>query len=292
VPRPPLVTVLMAVHNDIRYLPDAVDSILRQSFEDFEFVVVDDGCSDGTSEYLATLNDDRIRVLRNSSNVGLTRSLNIGLDRCRGAYVARMDADDVAETDRLARQVEFLERNSEVGLLGTSRTLIDEHGDKIAKPQAAVGLAPVLWKMLLGNAFAHPTVMLRREVLERHSLRYDETFQTAQDYELWVRMLQVAQGDNLADPLLRYRLREGITRTRKAEQLANHDWIAHAAIRTFLPELNLSVDDVTQLRSRFGGFSVRDPSLDPHDPYWQHVHAKMRAAFERRYGAVPTAVAA
>jgi glycosyltransferase involved in cell wall biosynthesis len=276
----------MAVHNDLRYLPEAVGSILSQSFGDFEFVIVDDGCTDGSAEYLASLRDDRIRVLRNPLNVGLTRSLNVGLNHCRGTYVARMDADDVAQTDRLARQVVFLEGNPDVGLLGTSRTLIDEEGNKIATTQAAVGRIPVLWKMLLGNAFAHPTVMLRREVLERHALRYDETFQTAQDYELWARVLQHADGDNLAEPLLRYRLRDGISRVRKSEQLTNHDQIAHAAIRSLLPELDLSRECVTQLRARFGGFSVRDPLIDPNNPHWQNVYAGMRAAFEARYGTV------
>lgn len=286
--REPVVTVLMAVHNDLRFLPEAVQSILGQSFTDFEFLIVDDASSDGSADYLRSLRDPRVRLLRNGTNLGLTRSLNIGLDTCRGRYVARMDADDVSERARLARQVAFLEANDQVGVLGTGRTLIDERGAKVADAPAVAGRAAVLWKMMLGNAFAHPSVMLRRDVLERHALRYDETYQTAQDYELWVRILAHAHGDNLPDAFLRYRLRDGgISRTRKVEQLANHDRIALVAIRTILPDFVTSASEVRELRGRFGGFSVRESGMNADDAAWRRRLDDMRAAFGRRYGVPP-----
>src|SRR5690349_12551287 len=115
----------MSVYNDARFLPHAVESILAQSFEDFEFLVIDDGSTDASGAYLCGLTDGRVRLIRNPSNLGLTRSLNVGLGAARGTFVARMDADDVALPQRLARQVQFLRTHPKVGIVGCSRTLID-----------------------------------------------------------------------------------------------------------------------------------------------------------------------
>jgi hypothetical protein len=121
--------------------------------------------------------------------------------------------------------------------------------------------------------------MLRGHVLHEHHLRYDETFRTAQDYELWSRLLMHTQGANLREPLLRYRLRDGISKTCKPEQLANHDRIALAACSRLLPGFPVSAQDVTNLRGRFGGFSVRDAAMDPADPIWLNRYRQMFDAF-------------
>jgi glycosyltransferase involved in cell wall biosynthesis len=279
------VTVLMSVHNDRRYLPESLDSILAQTFTDFELLVIDDGSTDGSADLLRTLTDRRVRVIRNESNLGLTRSLNIGLNESTGTYVARMDADDVMLLNRLERQVRFLESNPDVGVLGTSRTLIDEDGGFIADAPALPDDRQIRWKCLLGNPLAHPTVMLRRDVLERHGLRYDERYATAQDYELWTRLLPVTKAANLIEPLLRYRLRRGsIGMTRKSDQLANHDRIAYGAIRQLVPGFGMITQaEVTQLRGRFGGHSVRDPLMDPDDPFWRSKHEALGKAFATRH---------
>jgi glycosyltransferase involved in cell wall biosynthesis len=278
------VTVLMSVHNDLRYLPQAVESILRQSFGGFEFLILDDGSTDGSADYIASLADPRVRLVRNETNLGLTRSLNRGLDLARGAFVARMDADDVALPERLARQVEFLESHPDVGIVGSSRVLIDEAGETIANAPAAETDLRIRWKCLLGNPFAHPAVMIRRGVLDRHALRYDEAYRTAQDYELWTRLLAVTKGHNLPEPLIQYRLRAGISRTSKPEQLRNHDRIAHAAITRLVPAYPTSLADVTELRGRFGGFSVREPGMDPNDPVWVGRYLELLETFVRVVG--------
>jgi glycosyltransferase involved in cell wall biosynthesis len=275
----------MSVHNDRRYLAESVGSILDQSFDDFEFLIIDDGSTDGSSEVLRSIDDARVRLISNPQNLGLTRSLNVGLDHARGHYIARMDADDIAEPMRLEWQVDAMERRPDLGLLGTGRLLIDDDDATINIACPVHGRTAVLWKMLLGNAFAHPTVMLRRDVLERHQLRYDERFVTAQDYEFWVRVLQHTAGDNLPEPLVRYRMRQGISQTRKAEQLANHDRIACQAIRTIVPEFATSPVEVMHLRGRFGGFSVRESYMDPSEPKWVERYEALRRAFERRHGA-------
>jgi hypothetical protein len=188
-----------------------------------------------------------------------------------------MDADDVAEPERLAAQFAFMEGNPSVGITGSSRTLIDEQNRFIAEARATEGNLAIRWKCLLGSPFAHPTVMLRRAVLERHGVRYREV-PRAEDYDLWPRLLAHTRGANLPQPLLRYRLRERSTRN-KSGQLARHDRIALSAIRCLLPGFPITPEDVTQLRGRFGGFSVRDRALDPADPHWVRRYARLREAF-------------
>jgi glycosyltransferase involved in cell wall biosynthesis len=281
------VTVLMAAYNEVRYIAAAVESILGQSFGEFEFLIIDDGSTDSSADYLRNLRDSRVRLVRNESNLGLTRSLNKGLDAARGKYIARMDADDIALPDRLARQVALLDANPHVGIVGSSRVLIDENDQEIAVAQAAEDDLGIRWKCLLGNPFGHPTVMLRRAILEQHRLRYDESFRTAQDYELWTRLLMHTQGANLRQPLLRYRLRNGISKTNKPDQLANHDRIALAACNRLLPEFPLTAEQVTNLRGRFGGFSVRDAAMNPVDLLWLQRYRRMFEAFAAAHAGRP-----
>jgi glycosyltransferase involved in cell wall biosynthesis len=278
-PREPLVTVLMSVFNDVRFLPESVESILGQTFGDFQFIIIDDGSSDGSWDYLASLNDPRLRLIRNPRNVGLTASLNVGLALSTGRYIARMDADDISEPDRLQKQFAFLESHPEIGIVGSSRMLIDEVSAVLSIANAVQGDLEIRWKCLLGNPFAHPAVMLRREVLAHHHLRYDESFRTAQDYEFWTRLLQHTHGENLPEPLIRYRLRDGISRRSKAEQLANHDRIVALANQRLLPAFPLNRAEIRELRGRYGGFSVREEGMEPGEDEWVSKYLAMLDTF-------------
>jgi glycosyltransferase involved in cell wall biosynthesis len=262
-----------------------VESVLAQTFADFEFLVVDDGSTDGSPDYLASLcaRDPRVRVLRNQENTGLTRSLNLGLAAARGRLLARMDADDISAPERLKRQVDFLHGHPEVGIVGSSRTLIDEAGTTLGYARAVPDDLGIRWKCLLGNPFAHPSVVLRRDVLARHGLAYNESYRTAQDYELWPRVLRHVKGANLEEPLLRYRLRDGISRMRRSDQLRGHDRIALSAIRTLLPAFPVSIQQVTELRGRFGGNSVREAGMDPADSHWMGKYLELLDAFCAAY---------
>ena len=282
------VTVLIAVHNEERFVRDAIDSILDQSFTAFELVVVDDASTDGTPAILAALADRRVRVLRNNINLGLTASLNRGLDVAQGDFIARLDGDDVARSDRLALQVDFLGHHPDVGIVGSSRRVVDEHGTLLYEAAAIPDDAGIRWRLLLGNALAHPTVMIRRSVLDAHRLRYDESFRTAQDYELWTRLAAVTQTANLVEPLVTYRRRQqGISVSRRDEQLATHDRIAKLAFERLLPGFEIAADEVRQLRGRFGGQSVREPEMDPADPKWIEVLETVRREFDRRWRLMP-----
>src|SRR5262245_5816273 len=127
-PQEPVVTVLMSVFNDSEFLGEAIRSILEQSYDDFEFLIIDDGSTDDSTAVLKGLRDPRVRVVRNPVNLGLTRSLKKGVALARGDFIARMDADDVAFPDRLLWQLRFLDRHRDIALLGSATLQTDERG--------------------------------------------------------------------------------------------------------------------------------------------------------------------
>lgn len=202
----PRVTVLMAVHNGERWLSEAVQSILGQTFHDFEFLIIDDGSTDASLEIVTQFADERIRLIRNEQNCGLAASLNRGMALASGEYVARMDCDDVSLPRRLEKQVSFLDANPEIAVCGSRvRT--------IGRAIEEVWLYPlepdvIRCQLLFENALAHPSVMLRRKIFDSYRLSYDQTFPCSQDYDLWVRTARHAPLANVDDVLLFYRLHE------------------------------------------------------------------------------------
>lgn len=204
----PQVTVLLCVHNGELFFEEALTSILHQTYQDFELLVVDDASSDATPAMLAMAQDPRLRVVRNPTRMGVARSLNIGLGLARGELIARMDADDVSHPDRLGMQVERMRSRPSVGILATTIEAIDEHGSPLPpwrEDLACLEHAAIRDMLPRENCVAHPTVMFRREVVAPRG--YDPHLPVAQDYGLWLRLC--AEGfvfDKLAQPLLRYRV--------------------------------------------------------------------------------------
>jgi glycosyltransferase involved in cell wall biosynthesis len=213
----PKVSVLMPVYNGSRYLCEAIDSILGQTFADFELLVIDDGSTDDSAAIVHSHTDGRIRLLSNNGNRGLVYSANRGLDMARGEYVARMDCDDISLPDRFARQVCFLDRNPDVGICGTH---IEIFGDRQWINRYPVDDAAIRCELLFGTALAHPSVMMRSSLFRESGLRYENRFaNVAEDYDLWVRASQYTRLANLPRVLLRYRWHDSQTSVRKeAEQ--------------------------------------------------------------------------
>jgi len=216
----PRVSVLMAVYNGVPYVRQAVESILAQTMTEFEFIIVDDASTDGTvgvlTEYAAA--DERIRVLTNAQNSGLTASLNVGLRVARAAFIARQDADDVSLPDRLAAQVACLDADSDLVLVGTAATVIDGASRCMQRMPLPLSDAAMRWQMLFANPLCHSAAMFRREC-NGAAVSYDESFQCAQDYELWSRLQEHGQMRNLPEALVKLR-RHGasISATQRAEQ--------------------------------------------------------------------------
>jgi glycosyltransferase involved in cell wall biosynthesis len=205
----PLVSVLLAVSNGERYLPAALESVLRQTVSDFELLVVDDGSTDGTPAILEGIGDVRLRVLRNDERQGLAASLNRGLGEARGRYVARLDADDIAFSRRLEMQLQRMVSGSAIAVVGSAVLELDASGRPGALHAMPTGPVPVRWAALFSSPFFHPSVLVDRDVLEQHGLRYDPEYLESEDYDLWTRLLEYADGDNLAEPLVLYRVHAG-----------------------------------------------------------------------------------
>lgn len=203
----PLVSVLMAVYNDAKWLDDSIPSILSQSLVDFEFIIINDGSTDTTCTVLEewAARDPRIVVRHLPTNGGLARALNLGLSLVRASLVARHDADDIAMPDRLIRQVAYLETHPEVVVVGTNAIAIDGDGNNLGSintPQSPEMIRKVLrWT----TPFVHPSVMYRRDVILRLG-GYDESLLRSQDYDLWFRLLAQYKGANLSEVLLKYRV--------------------------------------------------------------------------------------
>jgi len=200
----PLVSVLLAVHDDTRFLREAVDSVLAQTLSDLELIVVDDG----SAEPLEGFDDARVRLLRNDTQAGLAASLNRALDVATGRHVARLDADDVALPHRFERQIERLDADG-AAVVGSAVVDIDEHGARGRTHVMPAGAVPLRWLALFSSPFFHPTVLVDREVLDRHGLRYDPAFEESEDYDLWTRLFEHASGDNLRDALVLKRVHPG-----------------------------------------------------------------------------------
>jgi glycosyltransferase involved in cell wall biosynthesis len=213
----------MAVHNGGPYLRESIESILAQSFTDFEFVVVDDGSTDDSRATIDAVADPRLRSI-NSRHAGLTAALNLGLAACRGALIARMDADDVADPDRLAAQVAHLDGHRDVHIVCADAALIDAAGRVVGAhrmgPMWPRGLLDDLLFRSGGKPIIHPTVTLRRAVLE--SLGGYRDFPCAEDHDLWLRACPRFRFAAIPRPLLRYRIHDaGLSRVARTTQAAS-----------------------------------------------------------------------
>jgi len=199
----------MSVYNGERFLRQAVDSILNQTFTDFEFIVVNDGSTDGTAEILSGYaeTDLRLRVVT-QENRGLIKSLNRAIGVARGEYIARMDADDISMPERLAIQVCWLDTHPQIAVLGTRYDEIDENGRVVRRGNRCVGSTLVERALLQGNSsvFCHGSIMFRRVCFE-HVGGYRKQFKHAEDYDLWLRMAEHYELDNVAETLYQHRLR-------------------------------------------------------------------------------------
>lgn len=224
----PRVSVVMSVYNGERFLREAVESILEQTFTDFEFIIIDDGSGDGTWDILSEYadSDHRIVLMQNEENIGLAKSLNIGLQIAAGEYIARMDADDISESKRFETQVDFLDAHPSIGALGVNVYVIDEEGNIVEEMGRLSSNDDIMAHILSENQIVHSSLIMRNSVLKEIGC-YDEELTFAQDYDLILRLSNVSKLGNLTDPLHRWRknLSSGISVTRRQDQIAYRDKI-------------------------------------------------------------------
>jgi hypothetical protein len=205
----PQVSIIMSVYNAEDYVGHAIESLLKQTYTDFEFIIVNDASTDTSLQVIRSYDDPRIKLVDFQQNRGQTAALNEGLRAASGAYLARQDADDVSHPDRLKKQVEYLDHHPDCLLVGTAAELIDARGQVSSIDRKPVTDAEVRACFAdHNNAFYHGSVMFRHDVLALSGY-YREGFRTSQDYDMWLRIAEKGAVANLPDPLYQYRLHEG-----------------------------------------------------------------------------------
>jgi len=197
----------MPTWNSAAFLRSTLQSILNQSFSAWELIVVDDGSTDQTCRILDLINDPRIRIIHNPNRKGIAHALNLGLQAATAPYIARMDSDDISRPHRLKKQYAFMEAHPEIGLCGTQ---VKSFGGTASRVwHYPIEDAAIRARLFFKSSFAHPTVMFNREQLEKHQWRYDESYLSGEDWDLWLRVSLSTKMANLPDVLLDYRQSPG-----------------------------------------------------------------------------------
>jgi glycosyltransferase involved in cell wall biosynthesis len=258
----PAISVVMSVNNGEAYLAEAVDSILGQTFRNFEFVIIDDGSKDGTARILEgyAKHDARVRVIT-QDNRGRVSSLNRGMEIAQAPLIARMDADDVALPERFERQVRFLEAHPEIGLLGTAVQLIGPKGQPMGLYKPDTEDQKLREVMMKGCPFRHPTILMRKEIVIAVG-GYRKALLDADDYDLWMRMAERTKIANLSDALLRYRTHPAqVSVTNMRHQTLCRRAVVLAAVRRRSGAAD-PLDSVTEITLEFvRSLGVRDEEI-------------------------------
>lgn len=251
----PKVTVLMSVYNGRTYLAEAMESVLSQSFGDFEFLIIDDGSREPFHDIVTACNDNRI-VLVHQHNMGLTRSLNKGLLMARGDYIARMDADDVSVPGRLQAQVDRLDRDDRLDLVGCFFDVIDGAGTLVERKELFTDPIYRLWRLQFHNNYGHGSIMMRKRSVVEAGM-YDETLRYAQDYDLWSRLSRRDNTAMIADVLYRYRManKSGQSSIRNYDaQLATAIQVSNRSLTACNPRLTEA--DCREIRALYWEFEL------------------------------------
>lgn len=213
----PRVSVVMSVYNGGAYLAEAIESILSQTYINFEFIIVNDGSTDDSYALLKKYQEkDKRIILISRENKGLIFSLNEGISLAKGEYIARMDADDVSLPERFEEQVKILDKKQDVVVCGSWRTDIRPPlNERITK--YFINDREIKAHLVMSSCFAHPAVMIRKRVLFANNIRYDPRFKSVEDYHLWTQLARLGKFYNIPKPLLKYRILEASV-TRIAER--------------------------------------------------------------------------
>jgi glycosyltransferase involved in cell wall biosynthesis/SAM-dependent methyltransferase len=267
----PKISVIMPVYNGEKYLSQAIESVLSQSYSDFEFIIINDFSTDRSESIIGSYHDSRIIFLKNEENLGITRSLNLGIKVSRGEYIARMDADDISLPERFKEQVSFLDSHPDIGVLGTAAFLIDglgNIGQEIRFPQDHI---LIFWQLcFFTNAIIHPSAMMRKDLLDKVN-GYNVEFKFAQDYNLWCRLSKFTHFANLPHLLLYLRKHaENVSVKKRDEQeqnaLTNSNLLISEILQVDIPS--------SQLQS--ASHAVSRPTEAVPQDYFLLAHLKYR----------------
>ena len=201
----PLISVVLPVYNAEQYVKDTIKSILVQSYQNFELIIINDGSTDNSEEYIVQFKDTRIKYIKNEKNLKLIQTLNLGLSLAKGKYIARIDADDIALPNRFEKQIDFLENNMEYGIVGSFAKTFGSEKIKLTFVEEDLDIR---YALLTHNPFVHSSVMIRNQILIKNKLSFDLNQLHVEDYDLWIKILKYSKGKILPDILIKYRIHE------------------------------------------------------------------------------------
>lgn len=238
-----LVSVVMPVFNAERFVGEAIESILTQTYRHLELLILNDGSTDRTEEIAKSFHDQRIRYFGSESNLGLVSQLNSGLANASGKYIVRMDADDIARPNRIERQVWFMENHPEIGVSGSNVVSFNSH-KKFFRSIMPEGHDEICTHFLFGNSIYHPSIIMRRSVLLTHGVQYKKGTDTSEDYVLYVDLHEKTKLANLQEVLLNYRLHDAnVSKTNRKGQQQIIDAKRREYVSKFLREPDSSMVD-------------------------------------------------
>lgn len=247
----PRISVVMPAFNAAAYIDDAIQSILAQTYHDFEFIIIDDGSTDATRAIINTYTDARLLVLAHETQQGIVQSLNYGIQAASGEYIARMDADDISLSERFAKQVAFLDKSPQVAYVATATQGIDALGKLQPLPtQLNKTATSIRWVLHWSADTAHSGVMLRRNLFTDAGFWYDQDYPLAEDFDLWTRLAQQYDPGYVPDVLHHVRFHERrTTRQRRDTARATHQRIMQRELTRLLQTdvSNAATDTITRL---------------------------------------------
>lgn len=249
----PLISVIMPVYNGEKHLKPAIESILNQTYKNFELLLVDDASTDASLHIMQSYNDPRIRIIKNEKNLKLIKTLNKAIKLANGIYLARMDADDISLPKRLTTQVAFMKNNPDVGICGTWVKTIGIGKSMLCK--TPVSHKDNVATLLFRCSLMHPTVMMRKNIIEKHGLFYDENFPHAEDYELWVRASQHTKLANIPQCLLLLRHHnEQVSKMHSDTQCNTANLIRKQLVQNIIPDVT---DNELAIHNAIGNWQTR-----------------------------------
>ena len=207
----PLVSVVMPVRNAGNFLMSAIDSILNQTYKNLELIIVDDASTDETSKILTSFKDKQTKIFRNKKQLGVTKSANLAITKAKGNFIARMDADDIASPDRIAKQVDFLKKHKEVVAVGGQCEIINATGENIGTKTFPLTDSKIKKMIFSSVPLQQPTLMVARFRLPKNFIWYDENYSSAEELELLFKLFKFGEVRNLKECLLKYRIHKGNT---------------------------------------------------------------------------------
>ena len=198
------VTVLMSVFNGEQYLKEAIDSVLNQTYQNFDLLIINDGSTDNSLKIVQSYKDPRIKLINNDQNLGLIKSLNIGVSLIQSDYIIRMDSDDICLPNRIEVQLNFMDLHPEVGASGSHYFQLKE--DKQFEIDLPISSEEIRSFLIFNCPLAHPTTIIRKQILDKYHIRYETGYLYSEDYYFWLQISKVSQLRNLNDCLIYYRM--------------------------------------------------------------------------------------